>query len=182
MKITTWATISSLIYTIHALGFQKESSEQPGEFLYAEPCLKKNKVEAERCIVKECVIPRVEACGNFDLFGEFLYWEARQDQLQYAIDIKGGLKSVIDFVTGPAAHLTQKISIAQAAFEWKPGFRVGAGYFFSCSDWDITLFWTWLHEHTTTSISDPNNGIFPSEFPASSIFDLDTQNPTLGNA
>src|SRR6185436_20647961 len=29
-------------------------------------------------------------------------------------------------------------------FEWNPGFRIGAGYEFACSNWDVGALWTHL--------------------------------------
>lgn len=121
--------------------------------------------------------------GRFTVFGNYLYWQVKEDQLQYAIDVVGGLgplKSLLSGGLGPQPQFTQDVKVKQAASKWNSGFKVGIDYSLECTGWDFALFWTYLHGHTHSSISDPAGGIFPVQFPLSSLFDITQDNPTLG--
>lgn len=82
--------------------------------------------------------------GGFFVRGDFLYWRADEDGLQY------GFESKID-IAAP-----KKIS-RHGLFpkvKWDPGFRVGIGYTFSSQDyWDLMALWTHFQTHQSDSKS-----------------------------
>ncbi|NNM43437.1 MAG: hypothetical protein HKM07_03760 [Chlamydiae bacterium] len=115
------------------------------------------------------------------VYGDFLYWEVREDQLQFAGDIVGGIGPFVNFVNNnnpgiPNKTLDQKIKVKESSFKWRPGFRVGTGVDLARSTWDIQLFWTRLHESTKAHLSDSANGILSTEFPLVTILSLTGNN------
>jgi hypothetical protein len=108
----------------------------------------------------------------FELFGDFLYWTAYEDNLEYALVTTLTLDSNgNDIVATKPAHLH---------FKWDPGFRIGTGFVFDDGQFDSIA--TWTHFHTTASGSKsfptPNLANLPS--PVNSLlplwFDFDTGN------
>lgn len=115
----------------------------------------------------------LDKSGKFEVFGDYLYWEAREDQLTYAQGVQGGLEPLIAaFSGGTNGLLPIDIKTYEADFDWKSGFRVGGGYYFNCCNWDLKLFWTSLHAQTTAHVNDPDSGLIPSNFPSSLIFNI----------
>lgn len=96
---------------------------------------------------EECCASQSACCGQGFISADFLYWRA----------FEGGLDScssseVSDIVTPDGTV----ISIFRGKgrdpdFNWNPGFRVGAGYEFACSKWDIAAFWTHYNSHARGS-------------------------------
>lgn len=91
---------------------------------------------------------------GFFISGDFLYWQAQEDGLEYAVD---GISR--------AANLdTTKGKTREPNFEWEPGFRVGAGFTLSDTLWDIGAFWTRLNYTATDSVtasSRPSTPLLP---------------------
>lgn len=116
----------------------------------------------------------LDKSGKFEVWGDYLYWEAREDQLTYAQDLNGGINSLINpFQNGNVPNeLDINISTYDADFNWKSGFRVGAGYYLNCNNWDFQIFWTRLHETTNANITDLNSGIIPSNIPLAILFNI----------
>lgn len=112
--------------------------------------------------------------GKFEVYGDYLYWEAREDQLSYAQDLRGGVEGIINAFNGNGLPglVELDVSTKEAKFDWKSGFRVGAGYTLNCANWDFQLSWTRLHEQTKSNFIDPNAGIIPSNFPLSLLCNI----------
>lgn len=114
--------------------------------------------------------------GGFEVYGEYLYWKAVQDQMAYAgtglTDIFG---SDNPFPTGAS-----KAKIVEPHFKYHSGFRVGVGYQLPCTYWDTQVAWTRLHDTNSSSVSQ-REGVFP--FGALiSIFGSSSENgPGLAN-
>lgn len=70
---------------------------------------------------------------KYTIVGDFLYWRADEDGLTYGLDVKGGTKA----------------KALDPDFEWRPGYRAGAGFQFNRNDnWDMMFIWTGLNSHT----------------------------------
>lgn len=94
-------------------------STEPGVNLPARPSVKKGK--------------------NIWLTGEFLYWKAAEDNLDY---IYSGT---------PTASTPEIQDIHSVKFEWNPGFRVGIGGNFKRDGWDLALYYTQMQSHASAS-------------------------------
>jgi hypothetical protein len=80
-----------------------------------------------------------QVAQGFDLFisGEYLYWTAREDGLNYAqVGLEGHLKKISP--------------------EWRNGFRVGAGFNFPKSGFDLVALWTHFTSHASSSAHATN--------------------------
>jgi Legionella pneumophila major outer membrane protein precursor len=85
-----------------------------------------------------------------DLFvsGDFLWWKAEQDNLQYVATVNAGAP-VCDTTT---SYYLQSYKLRNHAPQYKydPGFRVGIGYNMPYDGWDLFVNWTRFY----TSASD----------------------------
>jgi len=78
----------------------------------------------------------------FFMYGEFLYWQAKEDGLEYA-----SLSKVID-----PATFTLDTTLKDIDFKWKPGFRAAVGYIFGENEaWDLTATYTYYRTHSHNS-------------------------------
>jgi hypothetical protein len=87
--------------------------------------------------------------GGFFFDASFLYWQA---------EITAGLEYVQSVnIHMPDPSLSQsQVDLADKRldYKWEPGFRVGLGYIIEeRQQWDLSLVWTRLHSHATSSIA-----------------------------
>ncbi len=76
--------------------------------------------------------PQVVHGYNLFLFGDALYWTAREDGLSFAYS-----------TNNPAGVATNnRIKLKDPRFEWDWGFRIGLGYIIPRDDWDLSIQWT----------------------------------------
>jgi hypothetical protein len=90
----------------------------------------------------------------WDVFvtASFLYWEPKEENLEL------GAVFVEEDVSGTVIT-NEDITIFGMDFEYKPGFKVGAGFNFSCDNWQIFAEYTYHHSTTDASIgSIPEDG------------------------
>lgn len=88
-------------------------------------------------------------CGKGFVSADLLYWrpfvggidECSSENVSESIASDG---RVISRFNGKARN---------PDFDWDPGFRVGAGYEFACSNWDIAVFYTYFHSKSHGSNS-----------------------------
>lgn len=117
----------------------------------------------------DCCNPCPRQCG-ITLCGEFLYWKVIQDQTQYALVVPDGVQPVIQALSETPIQISERFSVRDPKFKFRPGFRVGVGYALPCSDWDFRLLWTHIDEKVTSRVFNKNNGIIPITIPAASAF------------
>ena len=109
--------------------------------------------------------------GGFSISADYLYWNAVQDQMQYAAVLPGGVQGVINQVgDGSPVNVIDNLSLIDPSFEYQSGFRIGIGYQVPCSNWDCQLSWVRLHENLSSSVSELNGGVIPLASPVSSLF------------
>ncbi|MBS0615033.1 MAG: hypothetical protein JSR58_00590 [Verrucomicrobia bacterium] len=80
---------------------------------------------------------------------EFLYWKANEGSLDYALRMK---HPPADQTTMFASGKTEK-----AEFEWRPGFRIGGGYFNAPHYWDIYPQYTYYNGRGSNSTDAPES-------------------------
>ena len=81
--------------------------------------------------------------------GEFLYWQAAEDGLDYVVDSQAPLTA------GASALPDGKVK--EVSFDYDPGFRVGLGTIFG-NLWDLNLSWTRFHTDDTSSTRKSETG------------------------
>jgi hypothetical protein len=108
---------------------------------------------------------RFDVAGAWDFFfsGDFLYWQAVEDNLAYAVSTVNTLGNI----TNPPINGR----VLNVDFGFHPGLRVGFGGNTARDDWDILLQWTHLVSHNNTSSTVPDGGfLYPSKtFPAALV-------------
>ncbi len=122
---------------------------------YADSGVKQEKTTPKNSpqMAEEVYGPKITQ--GFFVTGDFLYWIAHEEGLEYATrGIKGQ-------VGAPGASKDQTIPPGTAHnvhFQWGPGFRVGAGYTLPKSFWDLGL--TWTHYNNDAKGSASHEGDF----------------------
>ncbi len=125
---------------------------------------KKKKPQTERVIT-----PSARGCkGNgVRVMGEFLYWRAFEDELQFGTSDFSTNTTLSSGAT--AASTSEKPLDFKAKF--KPGFRVGIGYEMGYDDWALDAIYTYYKTHSSLSNS---TSTIPSitTLPTSFLFDI----------
>lgn len=84
---------------------------------------------------------------NIFFTAEFLYWNFRTDGLPYAESVTP--------IPGQLANVT----VNRVKSDSSPGVRLELDYLMPCADfWNISLAWTYLHSHTSSSVHEPAGG------------------------
>lgn len=99
--------------------------------------------ELQDCNVNYCC---ETPCGKAFVFGEFLYLKAAQTGLDYCFS--NGF--TVDTI-GDTTLYSFDSSIKDPKFKWKPGYRVGGGYAFAESEWDVAAVYTHLDSNASVS-------------------------------
>lgn len=90
---------------------------------------------------------------NLLLFADVLYWQAREDNLVYAVSTQASPASP------PLNGEAQNVD-----FDWHPGARVGFGFFVSHDQWNVQAIWTHLISHNNTqSTAALNESLLPTK-------------------
>lgn len=72
---------------------------------------------------------------GFSVYGDFIYWEARQANIGFAASA---------FPTNPTASVAIGQSYAPS-FKYKPGFKAGIDFDLGHDNWDLNIDYTWLN-------------------------------------
>ncbi len=83
------------------------------------------------------------------LITEWLYWQANETGLSYAIT-NNDFDLLDDCIMG-SGH------VAQPKFDWNSGIRLGMGYNLPHDDWDIQFLWTWFEDQASNSHNSPGD-------------------------
>ncbi len=104
-------------------------------------------------------IVQTKCCCPIFVSADFLYWQAREDNLSYAIKLPLPVLPSTD------------IKVINMNFKWHPGVKIGiGGNFPKHGDWNILLEWTHLISHNNTSVSSQITGtVFTSQFMTTTI-------------
>ncbi len=133
------------------------------------------------------ITPSARGCpknrsGGF-VFGDALYWYARQDGL------KLGSEATSVFGPGTDMHAGSFI-VKDLNFKWDWGFRLGLGYNLPYDGWDLYADWTRFHTHASRTFNGIGIYLFqlfglnvlPTEASSHWKFDFDTIDVFLGRA
>jgi hypothetical protein len=96
--------------------------------------------------------PFVKKGADVFITAEFLWWKAIQERLNYA---------TTGVSVTPGTAVTSSGKIHTVGYPWKPGFRVGVG-FYPCHDgWDLYARYTWLQSSSTDRAKSAGGAIVP---------------------
>lgn len=111
------------------------------------------------CIDCECYTPPyydLQCAYGFSLSVEFLYWYARETNLNYAIDRQVDLftngDAVFNKVAGGEYFVTED-KIENFGTSWDPGGRASLGWNMACDGWDMLLSYTYFKDKTSAKAS-----------------------------
>lgn len=105
-----------------------------------------------------------KSLGTFDVRGDLLYWVPQASGLS----VNFGSGSVLETTIGSVNHIVAKESDVDPSFDWSLGYRVGAGYQFNQSPWEVDALWTHFYG---SGRSDKNHGKWSVQL---NQIDLDT--------
>lgn len=87
---------------------------------------------------------------GFSVYGDFIYWEARQANIGFAASA---------FPSTPTAALAIGQSYAPS-FKYKPGFKAGIDFDLGHDNWDLNIDYTWLNGSSgKNSVSSTNTDL-----------------------
>ena len=95
-------------------------------------------------------LKRMAGTRHFYATGEFLYWRAYEDGMDFA------QKAHIEIPAGQGLELANS-KVHNLHFHYGPGVRAGIGYYMPHSDWDLFAQWTYLHPIARKKINGFNN-------------------------
>ena len=78
--------------------------------------------------------------SGFTIQADFLYWRANMDTLEYVA--QGNGDNIL---------VSTSVDFKEPSFEYDPGVRVGIGYDFGHSNWDVNLAWTYHYTDVSNS-------------------------------
>ncbi|MGE5195843.1 MAG: Lpg1974 family pore-forming outer membrane protein [Anaerolineae bacterium] len=91
--------------------------------------------------INPAVNPRLEQAHDWYLTGSVLFWNSRQDGLDFAIES--------DFFVAGGAQILDESETKEPKHKWEVGFRAGVGYVFDHDGWDAYLNWTHFRNRTS---------------------------------
>ncbi|HSX03761.1 MAG TPA: Lpg1974 family pore-forming outer membrane protein [Rhabdochlamydiaceae bacterium] len=102
--------------------------------------------------------PCVKDGTNIYVTADFIYWTAREDNLEFAMTESTAATS------GGTAH-PSKGRVFRPETRWRPGFKIGAGHDFCYDGWDIYAEYTWYRvSNTRNSITASSNQVILDAF------------------
>jgi len=101
-----------------------------------------------------------DCCGEGFISAGLIYWRAFEDGLDTCVSNHTS-NTVLD--DGTVVSKTYGKG-RDPNFEWNPGFRIGAGYKFACSNWDIAAFWTHFNSNSHGSKNKGNHARWKLDF------------------
>lgn len=115
----------------------------------------------------KCPAPYHSDSGGAFVNGEFLYMVPNEDGLTYAWTFPETFPSNAGEYTRTGPLPDGKAH--EPDLEWAPGLRLSTGYRFPQLLWELSLSWTYYHNHSKSSTSIPSfdtNSLIATWFPA----------------
>jgi hypothetical protein len=126
---------------------------------------------------------RVDVRNSWDLYvsGKFLYWQAREENLELGLISRNDPEGMITGGDSPFnTTYSNKMKVINPHFTYRPGFKVALGANLDYDNWDARAEYTWFHSNISTGINPlprntataiPPNGqyLYPIQGAAGSI-------------
>jgi hypothetical protein len=110
-------------------------------------------------VITPAVAPRVENGTGAFVTADFIWWKMHIGQMEYALN---GIVDAGNLV--PADTSTRKGHVKSPDFDFKPGFKVGAGLKFEHDGWDLYANYTWLKNGESRNHLNGESGKGASSF------------------
>lgn len=105
-------------------------------------------------------ISHEQSSGKFFIKGDFLYWKPHVSGLE----LNFGTSSVITTTVDEIEIFDMEELDLDPHFKWDAGYRVGAGYQFGCSNWEISALWTHFQSKGTRSVNEDTETVNSGQF------------------
>lgn len=112
--------------------------------------------------------PEVRDGADVFITGDFLYWQAHQNGMAYAVKSKGS----------DLYHSSTK----EMDFRWDPGFRVGLGWNTPHDGWDIYANWTSFYTKANGKKGTKGSTIYPTFIDPNFIASYQDYTPSVAKA
>ncbi len=101
--------------------------------------------------------------GRFNTSGSFLFWQASEDELEFAA------ANTPRFPASPEIPTDLSANLLSLDFSWDPAFKFLLGYHFASPDWDFNARWTCFYSKSSSfarkPLSSTGAGLFPLWIP-----------------
>lgn len=129
------------------------------------------------------VNPNVKHGINAFMFGDFIYWSTRLDNLVYT---QRGIASTLDKEEIIAKNKTKETTLippestysSSMNHKMSPGFKAGVGVNHCHDGWDSLIRYTWLHSSASESSSDVSFG-YLNDFAVSKFLVFNTETTSI---
>jgi len=108
--------------------------------------------EPEHQVITPSAGPFIQNGYNVFLTGEFLWWKGIQEGLRYATS---------GVLIQRGTTLSSSGKSHSVHYPWKPGFRVGIGFYPKHDGWDIYARYTWFHSSSTDRAQSADGNMVP---------------------
>lgn len=116
-----------------------------------------NQYDTSGCCPCGPVRPVVDACGNWFISADAIFWKPCEDGLTY------GSRTAVATTDGLIASNTHVRNLDP---KWDVGFRIGLGYNTACDGWDVVAYWTRFKTHTNKRVLHPTDILTDTFAPA----------------
>lgn len=130
------------LFTLAALSCLSSLSARE---LWCEQC----EAPPEDCCQPQLFVERSQVFGHLT----YLYWNANEDALDYAVKTQGNSPLQNTFAIG---------KYKKADFKWRSGFRVASTYYRCFKYWDVTGEYTWFYTKGSHRVNAPLNPTRPT--------------------
>lgn len=99
---------------------------------------------------------RIDVRSSWDLYvtGRFLYWQAREENLEIGFISHNDPEGLINGPTTPFGNsFVNNIKVVDQQFTFRPGFKIGLGMNLDNDNWDAFMEYTWFHSNTTGRVN-----------------------------
>jgi hypothetical protein len=159
-KTTSWMVASLLATTVAIAAQDNNNTKGRPQKSYEQG----HEVQKNQLMPAYNAPANIEVRGSWDVYatGSFLYWQAREDNLELGIatngdpSLTGGPFIAINPTLAPTNFDTSG-EVANSDFSWGPGFKFGLGMNLDYDNWDAYAEYTWFHKTSNTSFPSTND-------------------------
>ena len=104
---------------------------------------------------------------DFYVHGEFLLMKPSEEGLEYAMDQDHSTENIFPLVNGKIKGFSR----GSDEWDWRPGFRVGFGFYAMHDAWNFQADWTYIKIKSDSEVSNGGTGFLrPLFYPARDVF------------
>lgn len=101
----------------------------------------------EYCVAPEVLHPPLDR-GEIFVRADFLYWKTHNNGVSRCLPAE----ETYEVNQNGKMRIVRKIKNKDPHFDWAPGFRLGTGYHFMDTAWEVAAYWTYLYSKADTKL------------------------------